>query len=75
MWSRYLVELLHRLTQMNMTEGMLGQLLRNPISWFEKRHVGDLFARVKAQDEISALPPAPSSRQASTSRSDALALG
>ncbi|WP_345815968.1 peptidase domain-containing ABC transporter [Paraburkholderia sp. PREW-6R] len=48
-----LVELLHQLTQINMTEGVLGHLLRNPISWFEKRHVGDVFARVKAQDEIS----------------------
>lgn len=48
-----LVELLHQLTQINMTEGLLGHLLRNPMSWFEKRHVGDIFARVKAQDEIS----------------------
>lgn len=48
-----LVELLHQLTQINMTEGLLGHLLRNPMSWFEKRHVGDVFARVKAQDEIS----------------------
>lgn len=50
----YLVELLHGLVQMNMTEGLLAKLLRNPIPYFEKRHVGDLFARVKAQDEISA---------------------
>ena len=50
----YLVELLHGLVQMNMTEGLLTKLLRNPIPYFEKRHVGDLFARVKAQDEISA---------------------
>jgi ATP-binding cassette subfamily B protein RaxB len=48
-----LVELLHQLTQINMTEGLLGHLLRNPMSWFEKRHVGDIFARIKAQDEIS----------------------
>ncbi|SDQ76344.1 ATP-binding cassette, subfamily B, RaxB [Paraburkholderia fungorum] len=49
----YLVELLHGLVQMNMAEGLLTKLLRNPIPYFEKRHVGDLFARVKAQDEIS----------------------
>lgn len=49
----YLVGLLHGLVQMSMTEGLLLKLLRNPIPYFEKRHVGDLFARVKAQDEIS----------------------
>ncbi len=48
-----LVELLHGLVRVNTTEGLLGHLLRNPMSWFEKRHVGDVFARVKAQDEIS----------------------
>lgn len=49
----YLVELLHGLAQINVTEGLLGHLLRNPIPWFEKRNVGDLFARVRAQDEIN----------------------
>ncbi|PQV52086.1 peptidase domain-containing ABC transporter [Paraburkholderia sp. BL21I4N1] len=49
----YLVGLLHGFVQMSMTEGLLLKLLRNPIPYFEKRHVGDLFARVKAQDEIS----------------------
>ncbi|MBP0594343.1 peptidase domain-containing ABC transporter [Paraburkholderia sp. LEh10] len=48
-----LVELLHQRVQINATQGLLGHLLRNPMSWFEKRHVGDVFARVKAQDEIS----------------------
>ncbi|MEM5437737.1 peptidase domain-containing ABC transporter [Paraburkholderia diazotrophica] len=48
-----LVELLHQRAQINTTEGLLGHLLRNPMSWFEKRHVGDVFARLKAQDEIS----------------------
>src|SRR6201996_4601979 len=48
-----LVELLHGRVRVNTTEGLLGHMLRNPISWFEKRHVGDVFARVKAQDEIS----------------------
>ncbi|MGJ7509606.1 peptidase domain-containing ABC transporter [Variovorax sp. GT1P44] len=49
----YLVELLHGLAQIKVTEGLLGHLLRNPIPWFEKRNVGDLFARVRAQDEIN----------------------
>lgn len=48
----YLVELLHALVLVNMNDGLIGKLLRNPISYFEKRHVGDLFARVKSQDEI-----------------------
>jgi len=48
-----LIELLHQRAQISTTEGLLGHLLRNPMSWFEKRHVGDIFARVKAQDEIS----------------------
>jgi len=50
----YLVELAYGIVQMNMTEGLVSHLLRNPPGYFEKRHVGDLFARVKAQDEISA---------------------
>ncbi|WCM18947.1 peptidase domain-containing ABC transporter [Paraburkholderia bryophila] len=49
----YLIGLLHGFVQMSMTEGLLLKLLRNPVPYFEKRHVGDLFARVKAQDEIS----------------------
>jgi len=49
----YLVELLHGLVQISMTQGIVAKLLSNPIPYFEKRHVGDLFARVKAQDEIS----------------------
>ncbi|ACC72607.1 ATP-binding cassette domain-containing protein [Paraburkholderia phymatum] len=48
-----LIELLHQRVQIHATQGLLGHLLRNPMSWFEKRHVGDIFARVKAQDEIS----------------------
>jgi ATP-binding cassette, subfamily B, bacterial CvaB/MchF/RaxB len=48
-----LVEVLHGSVQINANEGLLGKLLRNPMSWFEKRHVGDVFARVKALDEIS----------------------
>ncbi|MDR5856692.1 peptidase domain-containing ABC transporter [Caballeronia sp. LZ062] len=52
--QKYLTEMLYNVTQTNSTEGLLGHLLRNPMPWFEKRHVGDVFARVKAQDEISA---------------------
>jgi ATP-binding cassette subfamily B protein RaxB len=48
-----LVELMHGFVQIGMAEGLVGHMLRNPISWFEKRHVGDIFARVKAQDDIS----------------------
>lgn len=49
----YLTELIYGLAQINSTEGLIDHLLRNPMSWFEKRHVGDVFARVKAQDEVS----------------------
>jgi ATP-binding cassette subfamily B protein RaxB len=49
----YLVELLSGLARVSLTEGILRHLLRNPLSYFEKRNVGDLFARVKAQDQIS----------------------
>ncbi|KMZ12818.1 Toxin secretion ABC transporter ATP-binding protein [Candidatus Burkholderia humilis] len=51
--QKYLTEVLFNLVQINTTEGLVGHLLRNPMSWFEKRHVGDVFARVKAQEEIS----------------------
>jgi ATP-binding cassette, subfamily B, bacterial CvaB/MchF/RaxB len=49
-----LVELLYALASVNSTNGLLSHLLRVPIAYFEKRHVGDVFARVKAQDEINA---------------------
>jgi ATP-binding cassette subfamily B protein RaxB len=49
----YLTELLNGLAQVNVTEALMGHLLRNPMPWFEKRHVGDVFAKVKAQDEIN----------------------
>lgn len=48
-----LVELLHALVSVNATEGLLGHLLRVPMAYFEKRHVGDVFARIKAQDEVN----------------------
>nr|WP_284508326.1 MULTISPECIES: ATP-binding cassette domain-containing protein [unclassified Caballeronia] len=51
--QKYLTELIFNLVQINSTEGLIGHLLRNPMPWFEKRHVGDVFARVKAQDEIT----------------------
>ena len=49
----YLTELIHGTVQMNVTEGLLGHLLRNPIPFFEKRNVGDLFARFRIQDELN----------------------
>ncbi|QGZ61393.1 peptidase domain-containing ABC transporter [Paraburkholderia acidisoli] len=48
-----LVELLHALVSVNARQGLLAHLLRVPIAYFEKRHVGDVFARVKAQDEVN----------------------
>ncbi|RDK04993.1 peptidase domain-containing ABC transporter [Cupriavidus lacunae] len=49
----YLSELVAALVNVNMTEGLVGQLLRNPISYFEKRNVGDIFSRIKSQEEIN----------------------
>lgn len=51
--ERYLTELVHQHVEVNVTESLFFRLLRNPIAYFEKRHVGDLFARVKAQSEIN----------------------
>lgn len=51
--ERYLTELVHQSTEVKVTESLFARLLRNPISYFEKRHVGDLFARIKAQSEIN----------------------
>jgi ATP-binding cassette, subfamily B, bacterial CvaB/MchF/RaxB len=48
-----LVELLHARVSVHSTEGLMVHLLRVPIAYFEKRHVGDVFARVKAQDEMN----------------------
>jgi len=49
----YLTELVYGLVCVNVREGLVSHLLRNPIAFFEKRNVGDLFTRVKSQDEIS----------------------
>lgn len=48
-----LVELLHARVSVQSTEGLIAHLLRVPVAYFEKRHVGDVFARVKAQDELN----------------------
>jgi len=48
-----LVELLYALVSVNSTEGLIGHLLRVPVSYFEKRHVGDVFTRIKAQEEVN----------------------
>ncbi|MFV3414537.1 peptidase domain-containing ABC transporter [Pseudomonas nitroreducens] len=49
----YLTALANALVSVNVTQGLVGQLLRNSIAYFEKRNVGDLFARLKSQDEIN----------------------
>lgn len=51
--QQYLTALAGALVSVNVTQGLVGKLLSNPISYFEKRNVGDLFARVKSQDEIN----------------------
>lgn len=49
----YLTALAGTLVSVNVTQGLVWQLLKNPISYFEKRNVGDLFARIKSQEEIN----------------------
>ncbi|HEP9717385.1 TPA: peptidase domain-containing ABC transporter [Pseudomonas aeruginosa] len=49
----YLSALVSARVSVNVTQGLVGQLLRNPIPYFEKRNVGDLFSRLKAHDEIN----------------------
>ena len=41
-------------THMNLRllDTLFGQLLRLPLSWFEKRHIGDIFSRFKSVDAI-----------------------
>ncbi|MDR3444787.1 peptidase domain-containing ABC transporter [Dyella sp.] len=48
----YLTEVVFVGVRMNMAEGLVGHLLRNPTSFFEKRNVGDLFVKVKMQEEV-----------------------
>ena len=48
----YLTEIMFGEVRMNMVEGLIGHLLRNPIPFFEKRNVGDLFAKVRMQEEV-----------------------
>ncbi|AIF47242.1 peptidase domain-containing ABC transporter [Dyella japonica] len=48
----YLTEVVFGEVRMNMTEGLVGHLLRNPIPFFEKRNVGDLFAKIRMQEEV-----------------------
>lgn len=52
--SQYLTELMHQRTEAAVTESLFFRLLRNPIGYFEKRHVGDLFTRIKSQTEVNA---------------------
>ncbi|WP_322091885.1 peptidase domain-containing ABC transporter [Paraburkholderia bannensis] len=48
-----LVELLYARVSVNATEGLFAHLLRVPIAYFEKRNLGDIFTRFKAQDEVN----------------------
>ncbi|MBN3852986.1 peptidase domain-containing ABC transporter [Paraburkholderia sp. Ac-20340] len=48
-----LVELLYARVSVSATQGLFAHLLRVPVSYFEKRNVGDIFTRFKAQDEIN----------------------
>lgn len=48
-----LVELLYARMSVNATEGLFAHLLRVPIAYFEKRSMGDIFTRFKAQQEIN----------------------
>lgn len=48
-----LVELLYARVSVNATEGLFAHLLRVPVAYFEKRNLGDIFTRFKAQDEVN----------------------
>jgi len=48
----YLTEVVYQRTHGKSTEALFGKLLKNRFSYFEKRHVGDVFARIKSQTEI-----------------------
>jgi ATP-binding cassette, subfamily B, bacterial CvaB/MchF/RaxB len=48
-----LVELLYARVSVNATEGLFAHLLKVPVAYFEKRNLGDIFTRFKAQDEIN----------------------
>lgn len=48
----YLTEVVFSHVRMNTAEGLIGHLLKAPVSFFEKRNVGDLFAKVKMQEEV-----------------------
>ncbi|WP_322029329.1 peptidase domain-containing ABC transporter [Paraburkholderia sp. J76] len=48
-----LVDLLYAHVSVNVTEGLFAHLLSVPVAYFEKRNVGDVFTRFKAQEEIN----------------------
>ncbi len=37
---------------LRLLDTLFGQLLRLPLAWFEKRHIGDIFSRFKSVDAI-----------------------
>jgi len=48
----YLTEVVSLYLYKDSTQALFAKLLRNRFSYFEKRHVGDLFARMKSQKEV-----------------------
>ena len=48
----YLTEVVSLYLYKDSTQALFAKLLKNGFSYFEKRHVGDLFARVKSQKEV-----------------------
>ncbi|HEY1139700.1 MAG TPA: peptidase domain-containing ABC transporter [Lysobacter sp.] len=49
----YMQELLVREVELCSSESLFARLLANPFGFFEKRNIGDLFARFKSQSEIN----------------------
>ncbi|RQH00572.1 peptidase domain-containing ABC transporter [Paraburkholderia dinghuensis] len=50
----YLTEFAYGKAQINVTQSLLLRVLRNPIPFFEKRNVGDLFSKFRIQSDITA---------------------
>lgn len=48
-----MLELVTRRTGLGASQSLFARLLSNPIGYFEKRNVGDLFTRFKAQADIA----------------------
>jgi ATP-binding cassette, subfamily B, bacterial CvaB/MchF/RaxB len=48
----YLTDVVRASAGMRTAEGVVGHLLRHPLAFFEKRTVGDVFAKISMQEEI-----------------------